>query len=285
MVQGMVVEYAQHARWGIHMTQQVLLDVRDLSISFGGLTAVASVTLQVQQGEIVGIMGPNGSGKTTLFNLISGIYRPSRGSVRFGGTELVGRRPNEIARLGLVRTFQNLRLFNQMTVLENVLVGGHLHVGLGVVDVLLGTGRLRRRESQVRTHVLECLELVGVRQRANDLVGNLSYGDQRRVEIARALAASPRLLLLDEPSAGMNPQETMELGRLIQRLNRSGLSIILIEHNVGMVMRVCHRIVAMESGRVIAAGTPDEIRRHPEVIRAYLGKQGGEVGASAALNR
>lgn len=266
------------------MTQQVLLHVQDIGISFGGLTAVAGVTLQVHRGEIVGIMGPNGSGKSTLFNLISGIYRPNRGSVRFDGTELVGLRPNEIARLGLVRTFQNLRLFNQMTVLENVLVGGHLHIGLGVVDVLLGTGRLRRLEAQVRVHVLECLELVGVRDRADDLVGNLSYGDQRRVEIARALAARPRLLLLDEPTAGMSPQETMELGRLIQRLNRAGLSIILIEHNVGMVMKICHRIVAMDSGRVIAEGTPDEIRHHPEVIRAYLGKQGG-VGANAAVNR
>jgi len=256
-----------------------ILDVQRLSMNFGGLRALDSVDLDVRQGEIVALIGPNGAGKTTFFNCITGIYTPSDGDVVIqppgrGRNRINGLKPNRVTEQGLARTFQNIRLFPTMTALENVMVGRHCRTSAGVLGaVLRGRGtRAEERESVAKSY--ELLQKVGLAQYVNEQAKNLPYGAQRRLEIARALATEPFLLLLDEPAAGMNPHETEELDELIGRIrDREAVSILLIEHDMKLVMSISDRIFVMDYGRKIAEGTPEEIRYNPAVIKAYLGDE------------
>lgn len=254
-----------------------LLETEGLTKDFGGLRAVHDLALRVEEGEIVGLIGPNGSGKTTLFNLITGLYPATAGRIRFdhGRRELVGLAPHRITALGIARTFQNQRLFNQMTVLENVLVGLHCRTRSGIASILLGTRRSREERRRAEARAAELLGLFGARllPRAVRSAWTLSYANRRRLEIARALAAEPRLLLLDEPAAGMNPTETRELMRDIKRIRDRGVTILLIEHDMGVVRGICDRVAALDHGTKIAEGSFEEVRRSPAVLEAYLGRQ------------
>lgn len=254
------------------------LEVRDLTQNFGGLRALNDVSLQVEYGEIVALIGPNGAGKTTFFNCVTGIYTPTSGSIMLGdkangAIPLIGKKPSQIAALGMTRTFQNIRLFGGMTVLENVMVGFHCRTRAGILGAILRDARTRAEEQATVDGSYSLLEEVGLAELWNEKASNLAYGAQRKLEIARALAASPYVLLLDEPAAGMNPQETLELEDLVKRLRSDkNLSILLIEHDMGMVMSLSDRIYVMEYGSCIATGTPPEIQSNPKVIRAYLGE-------------
>jgi len=256
-----------------------ILDVQQLSMNFGGLRALDAVDLDVRQGEIVALIGPNGAGKTTFFNCITGIYTPSEGDVVIqppgqGRARINGLKPNRVTEKGLARTFQNIRLFPTMTALENVMVGRHCRTSAGVLGaVLRGRGtRAEERESVAKSY--ELLQKVGLAQYVNEQAKNLPYGAQRRLEIARALATEPFLLLLDEPAAGMNPHETEELDELIGRIrDQESVSILLIEHDMKLVMSISDRIFVMDYGKKIAEGTPEEIRYNPAVIKAYLGDE------------
>jgi ABC-type branched-subunit amino acid transport system ATPase component len=254
-----------------------LLETEGLTKDFGGLRAVHDLALQVEEGQIVGLIGPNGSGKTTLFNLITGLYPATAGRIRFdhGRRELVGLAPHRITTLGIARTFQNQRLFNHMTVLENVLVGLHCRTRAGIASILLGTRRSREERRRAEARAAELLGLFGDRllPRAVRPAWTLSYANRRRLEIARALAAEPRLLLLDEPAAGMNPTETRELMRDIKRIRDRGVTILLIEHDMGVVRGICDRVAALDHGTKIAEGSFEEVRRSPAVLEAYLGRQ------------
>lgn len=250
-----------------------VLTVKGLSKRFGGLVAVDSLDLAVAQGEVHGLIGPNGSGKSTTLNLISGLYTPTRGQIILGDRDVTAESAARRNWLGLARTFQNTRLFKRLTVLENVMVGGTSRSRAGLVGVLLRTRAMRAEEVELRRTALETLDLVGLAGHAHRLPGELPYGQQRLVEVARALAGKPRLLLLDEPAAGMNPREKEELLGLVQRLNQQlGLPILLVEHDMDLVMNACHRVSVLNFGAQIAVGTPDQIREDPAVIAAYLGK-------------
>ncbi|WP_423215980.1 ABC transporter ATP-binding protein [Streptococcus equinus] len=252
-----------------------LLDVKNLTKNFGGLTAVGDVTMHLNEGELVGLIGPNGAGKTTLFNLLTGVYEPSEGSVTLDGTLLNGKKPYKIASLGLSRTFQNIRLFKDMTVLENVLVGMANQNKPYLLSSFLRLPKFYQSEDALRQKAMELLAIFDLDGDAETLAKNLSYGQQRRLEIVRALATQPKILFLDEPAAGMNPQETAELTQLIRKIKEEfNITIMLIEHDMSLVMEVTERIYVLEYGRLIAHGTPDEIKNDQRVIEAYLGGEG-----------
>jgi branched-chain amino acid transport system ATP-binding protein len=247
------------------------LEIDHVTRRFGGLTAVDDVSGHVDQGELVGLIGPNGAGKTTLFNVITGFTPPSQGSVRFRGTTISSLRPWRVARLGLGRTFQNLRIFPNMTVFDNVSVGAIGREGHSPIDALFGGAAARGRAENTARRTWQALERTGLTEVAGDLAANLSYGRRKYLEIARALATDPALLVLDEPAAGLNDTETAALAAFITRLNAEGLTILLVEHDMGLVMGICRRIMVLASGRKISDATPDVVRADPAVIEAYLG--------------
>lgn len=261
-----------------------LLDIKDMTVRFGGLVALHSVDLTVPPHSVVAVIGPNGSGKSTLFNAVTGLVTPDAGTVRFAGESIARLPPHRVLDRGMARTFQNLRLFPSLTVLENVMIGRHARLSTGAVGALLKLPRSQREEEEAREHCLEILSIFGNRllPRVDHVVASLSYANRRRVEIARALASSPKLLLLDEPTAGMNPAETLELANQIKSLNKLGLSIVLIEHKLDVVVSLADKVVVLDHGEKIAEGTPDTVRRDEEVIRAYLGRSALPGGTAVA---
>ncbi|MGB9521556.1 MAG: ABC transporter ATP-binding protein [Anaerolineales bacterium] len=258
-----------------------LLEIKGLTKEFGGLKAVNNFDMEVFPGELVGLIGPNGAGKTTVFNLITGIYVPTKGLIKFKDINLSGFQPHEITQLGIARTFQNIRLFPNLTVLDNVRIAYHIHAGYSMYDAIVHNRRYDQHEKALTERAQEFLSVFNMHTRQGEIAKNLPYGEQRRLEIARALAASPQLLLLDEPAAGMNPKEVVELMDLIHFIReRFNLTILLIEHQMRVVMGICERITVMDFGEVIARGTPDVIQNDEKVIEAYLGR-----GAAALSQR
>lgn len=263
----------------------LLLQANNISIVFGGLRAVSDFNCELHAGELVGLIGPNGAGKTTVFNMLSGIYTPTEGEINFwdrnGHVHVASKKtPAQLNRIGIARTFQNIRLFNKLTVADNVRIALHSQRKIKPWDVLFRTPRFRRDERQMTEKVEELLQLFKIDSKKDEIAANLPYGEQRKLEIVRALAANPSILLLDEPAAGMNPQETDELMKLIAFIRKEfNLTILLIEHDMHLVMGICERLMVLDYGRVIASGTPEEIKSNPDVIKAYLGTDnaGGEV--------
>jgi branched-chain amino acid transport system ATP-binding protein len=271
--------------------EDTIFDVRDVTLRFGGVTSLNNVSLQMHRGEILAVIGPNGAGKTSLFNSLTGVYTPQEGSIEVraragdSATSVIGLKTHVVNRLGVARTFQNIRLFPALTALENVKVGIETRQKSGPISAMLGLPRQRREERESTEAAYQLLHRVGLERRANDIAGSLAYGEQRRLEIARALGTSPGVILLDEPAAGTNPAEKRELATLIQSINvDDGVSVLLIEHDMKLVMSIAHRIVVLNFGQKIAEGTPEQIQRNPEVVAAYLGTPADEV-ADADLSQ
>jgi len=251
-----------------------LLKATKLSKVFGGLKAVSNFDVIIEKGELIGLIGPNGAGKTTAFNLLTGVYEPTTGEIEFDGKSMLGLKPYQITQHGLARTFQNIRLFAELSVLDNVKIAYHFHVKYGILESVFHIGRYHKEEAQIEEKAIALLKIFNLADKKDEIAKNLPYGEQRRLEIARALAAQPKLLLLDEPAAGMNPQETQELMKMIKWIKQEfDLTILLIEHDMSLVMNVCERIYVLEYGSIIAQGIPEEIKNNPRVIEAYLGEE------------